>query len=111
MSIVELEALGRVQRASPQALRRRLLLRRFLRRPFAVIGLVVAVTFITVAVLAPWVAPYSASDTDFEAMPDQTTFHDHLLGTDELGRDILSRIIWGAGRRFRSASSRRGSRS
>jgi peptide/nickel transport system permease protein len=97
MSIVEVEALGRAQRASPQALRRRLLVRRFLRRPLAVIGLVVAVTFIAVAVFAPWVAPYSASATDFEALLTKPSFHGgHLLGTDELGRDILSRIIWGA---------------
>jgi peptide/nickel transport system permease protein len=96
MSIVEVEALGRAQRASPQALRRRLLVRRFLRRPFAVIGLVVAVAFIAVAVFAPWVAPYSASDTDFDSLLTGPGFHGHLLGTDELGRDILSRIIWGA---------------
>jgi peptide/nickel transport system permease protein len=96
MSIVEVEALGRAQRASPQALRRRLLLRRFLRRPFAVIGLVVAVSFIAAAVFAPWVAPYSASETDFDALLAKPSFHGHLLGTDELGRDILSRIIWGA---------------
>jgi peptide/nickel transport system permease protein len=96
MSIVEVEALGRAQRASPRALRRRLLVRRFLRRPLAVIGLVVAVTFIAVAVFAPWVAPYSASATDFDALLTKPGLHDHLLGTDELGRDILSRIIWGA---------------
>jgi peptide/nickel transport system permease protein len=96
MSIVEVEALGRAQRASPRALRRRLLLRRFVRRPFAVIGFVVAVTFIVVAIFAPWVAPYSASETDFEAILTKPSFHDHLLGTDELGRDILSRVIWGA---------------
>ena len=34
--------------------------------------------------------------TDFEAILTKPSFHDHLLGTDELGRDILSRIIWGA---------------
>ena len=95
MSIVEVEALGRAQRASPQALRRRLLTRRFLRRPLAVAGLVVAVGFVVVAILAPWVAPYSASETDFDALLAKPSL-DHLLGTDELGRDILSRIIWGA---------------
>jgi len=96
MSIVEVEALGRAQRASPQALRRRLLLRRFLRRPLVVVGLVVAVTFIAAAIFAPWIAPYSASETDFEALLAKPGLNDHLLGTDELGRDILSRIIWGA---------------
>ena len=95
MSIVEVEALGRAQRDSPQAMRRRLLLRRFLRRPLAVAGVVIALTFVTVAIFAPWVAPYSPSETDFEALLAKPSL-DHLLGTDELGRDILSRIIWGA---------------
>jgi peptide/nickel transport system permease protein len=95
MSIVEVEALGRAQRDSPQAMRRRLLLRRFLRRPFAVAGVVIALAFVVVAIFAPWVAPYSPNETDFEALLAKPSL-DHLLGTDELGRDILSRIIWGA---------------
>ena len=95
MSIVEVEALGRAQRDSPQAMRRRLLLRRFLRRPLAVAGVVIALAFVTVAIFAPWVAPYSPSETDFDALLAKPSL-DHLLGTDELGRDILSRIIWGA---------------
>lgn len=95
MSLVEVEDLGRAQRASPQALRRRLLVRRFLRRPLAVTGLVVALAFVLAAIFAPWVAPYSPSETDFEAILAKPSL-DHLLGTDELGRDILSRIIWGA---------------
>jgi len=95
MSIVEVEALGRAQRDSPQAMRRRLLLRRFLRRPLAVAGVVIALAFVAVAIFAPWVAPYSPNETDFEALLAKPSL-DHLLGTDELGRDILSRIIWGA---------------
>jgi peptide/nickel transport system permease protein len=47
------------------------------------------------AILAPLVAPYSASDTDFNALLAHPSAK-HLLGTDELGRDILSRTIWGA---------------
>src|SRR6185295_10517883 len=95
MSLVEVEDLGRAQRASPQALRRRLLVRRFLRRPLAVAGLIVALAFVLAAIFAPWVAPYSPSETDFEAILAKPSL-EHLLGTDELGRDILSRIIWGA---------------
>ena len=58
-------------------------------------GLVVALAFVLAAIFAPWVAPYSPSETDFEAILAKPSL-DHLLGTDELGRDILSRIIWGA---------------
>jgi peptide/nickel transport system permease protein len=41
------------------------------------------------------VAPYSASETDFNALLSHPSAK-HLLGTDELGRDIFSRVIWGA---------------
>jgi ABC-type dipeptide/oligopeptide/nickel transport system permease subunit len=81
---------------SPRARRRRILRRRFLRRPFAVVGLVVALTFVLAAIFAPLVAPYSASATDFNATLAPPFSHGHLLGTDELGRDQLSRIIWGS---------------
>jgi peptide/nickel transport system permease protein len=81
---------------SPRARRRRILRRRFLRRPFAIVGLVVALTFVLAAIFAPLVAPYSASATDFNATLAPPFTHGHLLGTDELGRDVLSRIIWGS---------------
>jgi ABC-type dipeptide/oligopeptide/nickel transport system permease subunit len=80
---------------NPRARRRRLLRKRFLRRPLAIAGLVVALVFIVAAILAPVIAPYSASGTDFNALLAHSSRH-HLLGTDELGRDVLSRIIWGA---------------
>jgi peptide/nickel transport system permease protein len=80
---------------SPRARRRRLLRRRLARRPAALLGFAVAALFILAAVFAPWVAPYSASETDFNALLAHPSAQ-HLLGTDELGRDILSRTIWGA---------------
>jgi peptide/nickel transport system permease protein len=97
MSYVELEAEAALAplTVSPRARRRRLLARRFLRRPLAVGGLVVATAFVLAAIFAPWIAPYRYSTTNFNlvlAHPSGT----HLLGTDELGRDVLSRIIWGA---------------
>ena len=80
---------------SPRARRRRLRRRRLARRPFAIAGFVVALAFALAAILAPWVAPYSADTTDFTALLVKPSTA-HLLGTDELGRDILSRTIWGA---------------
>ena len=79
----------------PRARRRVLLRKRFLRRPMAVGGLVVVVVFVAAAVLAPVIAPYSAGATDFNALLAHSSSK-HLLGTDELGRDELSRLIWGA---------------
>ena len=65
MSYVDTAAAGEL---SPRARRRRILRRRFLRRPLAVAGAVVALAFIAAAVFAPWVAPHSASDTDFNSL-------------------------------------------
>jgi ABC-type dipeptide/oligopeptide/nickel transport system permease subunit len=79
----------------PRKRRRRLLRKRFLRRPAAVAGLVVVVTFVVMAAFAPQLAPYSPSATDFNALLAHPS-SSHLLGTDSLGRDVLSRIIYGA---------------
>jgi peptide/nickel transport system permease protein len=81
---------------NPRARRRRLLRTRFLRRPLAVAGLVVALGFVLTAIFAPWIAPYSPSATDFNATLAPPFTDGHILGTDELGRDVLSRIIWGS---------------
>ena len=61
----------------------------------AVAGLVVAVGFVLMAVFAPVVAPYDPNATDFAAILEKPSW-EHLLGTDELGRDVLSRIVFGA---------------
>jgi peptide/nickel transport system permease protein len=71
------------------------LLRRLARRPLALLGLVVATGFVVTAVFAPLLAPYSASANDFNAVLAHPSAK-HLLGTDDLGRDILSRIVWGS---------------
>jgi len=80
---------------SPRARRRRLLRKRFLRRPLAVLGLLVALAFVTMAIFAPALAPYDPTELDVTAILEGPT-REHLLGTDELGRDILSRIVYGA---------------
>jgi len=75
--------------------RLRLLGKRFLRRPMAVAGLVVVTGFVVMAIFAPLLAPYSVSYTDFNAILQHSSSK-HLLGTDDLGHDVLSRLIWGA---------------
>ena len=69
--------------------------RRLLRRPVAVAGLGFIVTMILAAIFAPWVAPFDPLAQDYTAIR-QPPGNGHLFGTDELGRDILSRIIYGA---------------
>jgi peptide/nickel transport system permease protein len=80
---------------SGRARRRRLIRKRFLRRPFAVFGLVVALAFVLGAAMAPWIAPYHADTAYYNALLAHSS-RAHLLGTDELGRDEFSRLIWGA---------------
>jgi peptide/nickel transport system permease protein len=65
-----------------------------IRRKLALLGLVVIAVIVLAAVLAPWIAPYDpvVSPGDFAAAPSA----DFLLGTDLLGRDLLSRMIHGA---------------
>ncbi len=70
-------------------------LRRLLRRPPAVIGALVVVAFVAVAVLAPWLAPYDPSRPDFLHVR-QPPSAEYPLGTDEIGRDVLSRTLFGA---------------
>jgi peptide/nickel transport system permease protein len=78
-----------------RARRRRLLRKRFLRRPMAVTGLIVATLFILVAIFAPLIAPYPPDAADYNQIlaPHSS---EHLLGTDELGRDVFSRLVWGS---------------
>ena len=73
----------------------RLALRRLLRRRAAVVGLAVVVFFIVLAVVAPLAAPCDPLATDWRAVRKAPSAL-HLFGTDELGRDVLARVIWGA---------------
>ena len=73
----------------------RRILRVFFGRKLAVIGLVFIVLLILTAILAPWIAPYSP-DVSSVAQRFQGPSWQHLLGTDSIGRDILSRVMYGA---------------
>ncbi|MHB8495865.1 MAG: ABC transporter permease [Casimicrobiaceae bacterium] len=70
-------------------------LRRLLRRPAAAMGLAVIVAFIGIAIFAPWISPYDPIATDFAAVRKAPSAA-HPLGTDEIGRDVLSRVIFGS---------------
>lgn len=70
-------------------------LRRFLRHKLAMFGLVVVVAFVLVALLAPWIAPYDPIETSWSRIRKPPSWA-HPFGTDENGRDVLSRLIWGA---------------
>jgi peptide/nickel transport system permease protein len=69
--------------------------RRLKRRKGAMAALVVVVLLIAVALLAPWIAPYDPTATSFATVRKPPSWA-HWLGTDEVGRDVLSRVIFGA---------------
>ena len=69
--------------------------RRFSRNKLSVLSAITILLLITASILAPFIAPYDPTSIDVHNVlspPNQK----HLLGTDELGRDLLSRIIWGS---------------
>ena len=70
-------------------------LRRLLKRKGAVAGFVVIATFILLALFAPLVAPYDPIATSWSAVRKPPSAL-HWFGTDDLGRDILARVIFGA---------------
>src|SRR5690554_5435586 len=64
--------------------------------PFtAKLGMGVVLVYAFVAVFAPWLAPYGETEV-VSRVPFQGWSGEHLLGTDQLGRDFLSRLIYGA---------------
>ena len=74
---------------------RQLAVRRFFQRRVAVAGLVVIVVFVAVAVFAPWITPYDPIATSWTAIRKAPSAA-HWMGTDENGRDVLARVIFGA---------------
>jgi peptide/nickel transport system permease protein len=73
----------------------RLAFRVLLSRPTAVFGGVVLIGVIALALFAPWIAPYDPLATSWSLVRKAPSAA-HWFGTDEVGRDLLSRIIWGA---------------
>lgn len=69
---------------------------RVLRAPSAVIGLALMVFFVLMAVSAPLISPANPTRQDLAAITKPPGTEGHPLGTDRLGRDMLSRIIYGA---------------
>ncbi|MCL6707194.1 ABC transporter permease [Pseudomonas sp. R2.Fl] len=78
--------------------------RRFLANPTGVIALAVVILLVVCAVFAPFIAPYDPVKIAprFRFQPPSL---EHWLGTDQLGRDVLSRVIYGTGVAFKVALS------
>jgi peptide/nickel transport system permease protein len=72
----------------------RLAWRRLRRRPAALVGLAVVLAFVVLALFAPWIAPQDPIETSWSAIR-QAPSAEHWFGTDDIGRDVLSRVVWG----------------
>lgn len=70
-------------------------LAKFLKNKGAVIGAAILLLFVLAAVLAPWIAPHDPLKANFLAVRKAPSAL-YWLGTDELGRDLFSRLLWGA---------------
>ncbi|WP_284775169.1 ABC transporter permease [Agrobacterium sp. lyk4-40-TYG-31] len=79
--------------------RRRLIesrvLRRFMAHRLALIGAIIVLLFGIMAIAAPLIAPYEPNASSWSAIRKAPTWL-HWFGTDEIGRDVMSRVIWGA---------------
>src|SRR5947208_9146208 len=67
----------------------------FRRQPVGAIGVVLLLIFGLAGIFAEWIAPYNPTSNDLAAMTESPGWA-HWLGTDQLGRDLLSRILFGA---------------
>jgi peptide/nickel transport system permease protein len=67
----------------------------FRRHGLLILGVIIVLTVVSLALLAPFIAPYSPYDLDVTVML-QSPSASHWLGTDEVGRDVLSRTIYAA---------------
>ena len=70
-------------------------LKRLAGRRGALLGLALVALFVAMALLAPWISPYDPVATSWSAVRKAPSAA-HWFGTDEIGRDVLARVIWGA---------------
>jgi peptide/nickel transport system permease protein len=82
-----------LRRPTPTWWRRLSLLRE---SPIGIVGAFLVLFWVAIAILAPLIAPSDPNESDYTALLDPTPSALHWLGTDNQGRDILSRIIWGS---------------
>ena len=85
---------GAIGAAAPRDSPARRALRRLSKRRTAVFGLFVVLAVVLLALLAPWLAPFDPLATSF-SLVRKAPNGVHWFGTDEVGRDLLARVIWG----------------
>jgi len=69
--------------------------KRFSKNKMALAGSCVVIMLFVISLLAPWIAPYDPNEIDLQKVLSAPS-RDHVLGTDQLGRDVFTRMIWGS---------------
>jgi peptide/nickel transport system permease protein len=90
-----MEYIARSTGRIPQFLDRIPVLGQVLQRPLGALGFTIVLVFVLTTILAPVIAPYSEIQQDFSFLLKPPS-GDHLLGTDYLGRDLFSRLVYGS---------------
>ena len=80
---------------APQAPRRKSLFRRIFRRPSSILAGCGLVVFVLLAIFGSWISPFDPNRQDLTATFQEPS-SEHWFGTDNLGRDLLSRVLLGA---------------
>jgi peptide/nickel transport system permease protein len=93
-AVISAHAIGAVRAEELESPGRRAL-RRLFKRKAAVFGIVVIVSFILLAAFAPWIVPYDPIATSWTLVRKPPSWL-HWFGTDDLGRDVLARVVYGA---------------
>ena len=65
------------------------------RQPLGTVGLAIVLVMLLAGLAADWIAPFDPEENDFNSMMQAPSWT-HLLGTDQVGRDIFSRLVYGA---------------
>src|ERR1700750_522252 len=65
------------------------------RQPLGTFGMAIVIIMALAGLCADWIAPYSPTANDFAAMTEPPSWA-HIMGTDQFGRDLFSRIVFGA---------------
>jgi peptide/nickel transport system permease protein len=94
MSVITADSSPSVLEQQGSRIRNRVL-RRFVKKKSALVAGAFVMVFVLIAVSAPLIAPYDPLQTNFLAVREGPSWA-FWLGTDEVGRDLLSRLIWGA---------------
>lgn len=67
----------------------------FMKSPLAILGLLIILSFVVLAIFTPYIAPYGGNERNWYEIMKPPSLQ-HLFGTDDMGGDVFSRVLWGS---------------